>query len=188
VNEAGSSEVYSFGGYSHRDGTGHGYRRCAVDCASFITGRSWPEIYPFGFLPDITGTATDYSAAGGLRGVISGWNYDIGGEFGHNDFDYNISNTTNVSLGPCLDTACAPGADQVLGTADDPGIPNQLAFFAGRVLREELVTALNIAKPVQLGLPSPVNLAFGVTFRRERYAIRPGELASYVDGGHLPPC
>jgi iron complex outermembrane recepter protein len=187
VNEEGSSEVYSFGGYSHRDGTGHGYRRCAVDCASFITGRSWPEIYPLGFLPDITGTATDYSAAGGLRGVISGWNYDIGGEFGHNDFDYNISNTTNVSLGPCLETACAPGPDRVFGTADDPGIPNQLAFFAGRVLREELVTALNVAKPVQLGLSAPVNLAFGVTFRRERYAIRPGELASYVDGGHLPP-
>jgi iron complex outermembrane recepter protein len=187
VNEQGSSEVYSFGGYSHRDGTGHGYRRCAVDCASFITGRAWPEIYPFGFLPDITGTATDYSAAGGLRGVISGWNYDIGGEFGHNDFDYNISNTTNVSLGPCLETACAPGPDGAFGTADDPGIPNQLAFFAGRVLREELVTALNIAKPVQLGLSAPVNLAFGVTFRRERYAIRPGELASYVDGGHLPP-
>ncbi len=187
VNEQGSSEIYSFGGYSHRDGTGHGFRRCAVDCASFITGRAWPEIYPFGFLPAITGTATDYSAAGGLRGVISGWNYDLGGEFGHNDFDYNISNTLNVSLGPCLETACAPGPDGAFGTGDDPGIPNQLSFFAGRVLREELVTALNIAKPVQLGLSAPVNLAFGVTFRRERYAIRPGELASYVDGGHLPP-
>jgi iron complex outermembrane recepter protein len=187
VNAAGSSELYSFGGYSHRDGTGHGYRRCAVDCASFITGRAWPEIYPFGYTPDITGTATDYSAAGGIRGVIAGWNYDLGGEFGHNDFDYNISNTSNVSLGPCLATACAPGPDRIFGTADDPGIPNQLRFFAGRVLREELVTGLNIARPVQAGLSAPLNLAFGVTFRRERYAIRPGELASYVDGGYLPP-
>jgi iron complex outermembrane recepter protein len=187
VNAAGSSELYSFGGYSHRDGTGHGYRRCAVDCASFITGRAWPEIYPFGYTPDITGTATDYSAAGGIRGVIAGWNYDLGGEFGHNDFDYNISNTSNVSLGPCLATACAPGPDRIFGTADDPGIPNQLRFFAGRVLREELVTGLNVARPVQAGLSAPLNLAFGVTFRRERYAIRPGELASYVDGGYLPP-
>jgi iron complex outermembrane receptor protein len=187
VNQEGSAEVYSFGGYSHRDGNGHGFRRCAVDCASFITGRNWSELYPLGFLPTIAGAATDYSAAGGLRGVISGWNYDLGGEFGHNDFDYNISNTLNTSLGPCLDTACAPGPDRVFGTTDDPGIPNQLTFFAGRVLREELVTALNVAKPVQLGLPAPVNLAFGVTFRRERYAIRPGELASYVDGGFLPP-
>ncbi len=71
----------------------------------------------------------------------------------------------------------------MLGTADDPGIPNQMSFFAGRVLREEWITALNIAKPVELGLPKPVNLAFGAAFRRERYAIRAGELASYINGG-----
>jgi iron complex outermembrane receptor protein len=187
VNEKGSSELYSFGGYSHRDGSGNGFRRCAVDCASFITGRNWPEIYPLGYLPTISGTATDYSAAGGLRGAVSGWNYDVGLEFGHNDFEYNITNTLNVSLGPCLDPAapCAPGVDGVLGTADDPGIPNQTSFFAGRVLREELVTGVNIARPVSVGLPAPLNLAFGAAFRRERYAIRDGELASYINGGHL---
>jgi iron complex outermembrane receptor protein len=186
VNEKGSNEVYAFGGYSHRDGTGNGFRRCAVDCASFITGRNWPQIYPFGYLPGIDGTATDYSAAGGLRGVVSGWNYELGAEFGHNDFEYNITNTLNTSLGPCLDVPCAPGPDGIFGNADDPGIPNQLSFFAGRVLREELITALNIARPFNVGLPAPVNLALGAAFRRERYAIRPGELASYIDGGHLP--
>jgi len=190
VSQAGNTEFYSFGGYSHRDGTGHGFRRCAVDCASFITGRNWPELYPLGFLPAITGTATDYSAAGGLRGVVQGWNYEVGAEFGHSDFDYNISNTLNTSLGPCLVlagcTSPAPGPDGVAGTADDPNIPNQLSFFAGRVLREEFLTALNIARPVTVGLPAPLNLAFGFAFRRERYAIRPGELASYIDGGHLP--
>ena len=30
-----------------------------------------------------------------------------------------------------------------------------------------------------------MNLAFGVAFRRERYAIRAGELGSYVNGGSL---
>jgi iron complex outermembrane recepter protein len=179
VNEAGSSELYSFGGYSHRDGTGNGYRRTAGN------NRNWQEIYPLGFLPEINGKPTDYSAAAGLRGVVSGWNYDVGAQFGHNHFDYNIRNTLNASLGPCLDTPCAPGADRVLGTADDPGIPNQLSFFAGRVLREEVVTGLNVARPVNLGLAAPVNLAFGVAFRRERYAIREGELASYINGFHF---
>jgi len=189
VNEQGSSEVYAFGGYSHRDGSGNGFRRCAVDCASFIQGRNWAEIYPLGYLPTIEGTAVDWSGAGGLRGAISGWNYDLGLEFGHNNFDYNITNTLNVSLGPCLDPAspCAPGPDGVLGTADDPGIPNRTEFFAGRVLREELVTAVNVARPVTLGLPAPVNFAFGAAFRRERYAIRSGELASYIQGFHLVP-
>jgi iron complex outermembrane receptor protein len=44
-----------------------------------------------------------------------------------------------------------------------------------------------VAKPVDLGLPSAVNFAFGAAFRRERYAIREGELASYINGFHLNP-
>jgi iron complex outermembrane recepter protein len=179
LNEAGSSEFYSFGGYGHRDGTGNGYRRSAGN------ERNWQEIYPLGFLPEINGKPTDYSGAAGLRGVISGWNYDVGAEFGHNHFDYNIRNTLNASLGPCLADPCAPGPDRVLGTADDPGIPNQLSFFAGRVLREEFVTGLNVARPVNIGLSAPVNFAFGAAFRREKYAIREGELASYINGFHL---
>jgi iron complex outermembrane receptor protein len=177
LTETGSTEVYSFGGYSHRKGIGNPYRRYAG------SARNWDQIYPLGFLPDIQGLVTDYSAAGGVRGLVSGWSYELGMEFGHNDFDYNINHTLNASLGPCLDVPCAPGADGVLGTGDDPGIPNQQDFFAGRVLREEWITALNVAKPVELGLPSPVNLAFGAAFRRERYAVRAGELASYVNGG-----
>ncbi len=179
LNEAGTHEIYSFGGYSHRDGTGNGYRRY------FDNNRNWQEIYPLGFLPTISGTATDWSGAGGVRGVVSGWSYDLGAEFGHNNFDYDITNTNNASLGPCLVTPCAPGPDRVLGTADDPGIPNQTEFFAGRVLREELVTGLNIARPLEVGLPGPLNVAFGAAFRRERYAIREGELASYINGFHL---
>jgi iron complex outermembrane receptor protein len=179
INADGSSEIYSFGGYSHRDGIGNPYRRY------FDSGRNWPDIYPLGYLPNIEGLVTDYSAAAGLRGVVSGWNYEVGGEFGHNDVDHEVKNTLNASLGPCLDVPCAPGPDGTLGTADDPGIPNQLSFFAGRLLREELIAAVNIAKPVALGLPNPVNLAFGAAFRRERYAIRPGEVASFIDGGAI---
>jgi iron complex outermembrane recepter protein len=179
LNEGGTSEIYSFGGYSHRNGSGNAYRRYAGNA------RNWRELYPLGFLPTFSGVATDYSAAGGLRGLIGGWSYDLGGEFGHNHFDYDMTTTNNASLGPCLDVPCAPGPDRILGTADDPGIPNQLAFFAGRVLREELVTGANIARPVNVGLPAPLNLAFGAAFRRERYAIREGEPASYINGFHL---
>ena len=117
LNESGSTEIYSFGGYSHRDGEGNPFRRY------FDSPRNWPQIYPLGFLPIIGGLVTDYSAAGGVRGLVSGWSYELGGEFGHNDFDHEIRNTLNASLGPCLDVPCAPGADGVLGNADDPGFP-----------------------------------------------------------------
>jgi iron complex outermembrane recepter protein len=179
MNDEGTFEIYSFGGYGHRDGTGNAFRRY------FDNERNWPEIYPLGFLPTFAGTATDWSAAGGVRGVLSGWNYELGAEFGHNDFDYNMETTNNASLGPCLDVPCAPGPDRILGTADDPGIPNQTEFFSGRLLRGEFITALNVARPVELGFPAPLNLAFGVSFRRETYKVREGELASWVNGFHL---
>jgi iron complex outermembrane recepter protein len=179
LNDAGTTEIYSFGGYAHRDGTGNAFRRY------FDNPRNWQELYPLGFLPTFSSEAVDYSAAGGLRGVISGWNYDAGMEFGHNDFDYNMTTTNNASLGPCLDVPCAPGPDRILGTADDPGIPNQTEFFSGRLLREELIAALNVARPVEIGLPAPLNLAFGAAFRRESYKIRAGEPASYINGFHL---
>ena len=179
LTASGSAEVYAFGGYSFRNGTGNGYRRYADD------SRNWPGIYELGFLPEFDSDATDYSANAGVRGTVSGWSYDVGGTIGHNHFDYNLDNTLNVSLGPCLDAACAPGLDGIPGSADDPGIPNQTEFFSGRLSRNEMIGAVNVAKPVDLGLPEAVNLAFGAALRRESYEITPGELAAYIDGGHV---
>jgi iron complex outermembrane receptor protein len=175
----GSSEVYAFGGYSHRVGTGNGFWRY------FDSARNWPELYPQGFLPEFRPKVNDLSAAGGIRGRLSGWSVDLGASFGMNRFDYHLRNTNNASLGPCLDTPCAPGADGILGTSDDPNIPNQLSFYAGRLQRGEVGTALTLAKQLDLGLPSPVNVAVGAQFRRESYKIEAGDSASWVNGGHL---
>jgi len=185
LNDTRTSEIYAFGGYSSRSGTGNGYRRCAVDCGSFIGGRNWLEIYPLGYLPEFNPDATDYSAAGGFRAVAAGWSLDAGASFGHNDFDYKLRNTLNVSLGPCLAPAapCAPGPDSIMGTGDE--IANQTSFFAGRVLREEMGVGLTAARSLNLGLPAPVSLAVGAAFRLERFRITQGDRASWIDGNHL---
>lgn len=179
LNASGSSEFYTFGGYSHRVGTGNGFWRY------FDSARNWQEIYPQGFLPEFYPTVKDYSAAGGFRTSAAGWSIDLGGSYGLNTFDYNLRNTNNPSLGPCLVTACAPGADRTFGTADDPGIPNQTSFFSGRLKRGEFLTGLNLAKPLNLGLRAPVNVAVGAAWRRETYEIIQGEKASWFNGGHL---
>src|SRR5436309_3983523 len=100
LHERGTTELYSFAGYSFRRGTGNGYRRCAVDCAS-LGGRNWPEIYPFGYLPEFAPNVTDRSVAGGIRTATAGWSIDLGAAYGFNRFDYDVRNTLNVSLGPC---------------------------------------------------------------------------------------
>src|SRR5881296_220910 len=168
LNAAGTSEIYAFGGYSFREGTGNSFRRYGTD------SRNWPALYPLGFLPEFAPHVTDYSVAGGWRGMTGGWAADVGASLGHNHFDYDLRNTLNVSLGPCLDPAapCAP-----------TGIPNQTSFFAGRLLREEVTAAANVAKSLNVGLLAPIHLAVGAAFRRERYQIVQGEPASYFDGG-----
>jgi iron complex outermembrane receptor protein len=182
LNPAGTSELYAFGGYSHRVGTGNGFFRY------FDSSKNWPELYPQGFLPEFHPDVADYSGAAGMRANVSGWSLDLGAELGTNRFDYNLEHTNNASLGPCLDVPCAPGADGILGgagAADDPGIPNQLSFFAGRLQRREVLAGVNLAKSVSLGLSSPVNVAIGAQFRRESFKIEAGEVASWINGGHL---
>lgn len=175
----GNTELYAFGGLSYRHGTGNGYRRVGLD------SRNWPSIYPLGYLPQFEGKATDWSLASGFRGASRGWSWDAGLSYGYNNFAYDLSHTMNVSLGPCLDQPCAPGLDGIRGTADDPGIPNQTDIYAGSLRLNELTINVNAAKPVEIGLHAPLNLALGLQFRREGYEIVAGEAASYIQGGHL---
>jgi len=177
LNGAGSSQLYAHGGYSFRKGTGDGYRRYAD------SDRNWPQIYPLGYLPEFDPDVRDYSVASGVWVRPAGWSVDAGASLGHNDFAYNLRNTLNVSLGPCLDGPCAPGPDGVLGTADDPGIPNQTSFFAGKLKRDEIIGSVNASRALKVGLPSTLNVAVGAAYRHEKYQILRGELASWIDGG-----
>jgi iron complex outermembrane receptor protein len=170
--------LYAFGGYSFRQGAGFGYFRPP------LSERNWPAIYPNGFLPKFAPDVLDISGAAGVRGLISGWSYDLGATVGHNGFKYDLENTLNTSLGPCLTTACAPGLDGVLGTGDDPGIPNKKNIFAGELKFTEAILSLDVSNEYAIGLASPVNVAFGAAFRNERYKILAGELASYINGFH----
>jgi iron complex outermembrane receptor protein len=178
VNQDGTSEVYAFGGYSNREGTGNGFFRKPLN------NRNWPEIYPTGFLPQFLPTVIDYSAAGGLRTNSKGWVADIGASYGYNSFDFDLRNTLNSSLGPSLSTPTAPGADGILGTADDPGIPNQTSFDAGGLRRGELTLSASASRLLRLGLPREVNVAVGAAFRREDYEVVAGERASWINGYH----
>ena len=184
INSSGSSEFYAFGGYGHRVGTGNGYWR-------YFNGiRNWQEIYPQGFLPEFHPTVEDFSAAAGIRTSTGGWAIDFGGSYGVNRFDYDLEHTLNASLGPCLVTACAPGPDGILGTGpgdpaydDDPKIPNQTSFHAGRMLKRETLGAVNLSKRLDLG--RPVTFTVGAAVRQEQFKIEAGEYASWVNGNHL---
>ena len=178
VNQDATTELYAFGGYSNRKGTGNGFFRKPQN------SRNWPEIYPLGFLPQFLPKVLDYSGAAGIRTNSGGWAMDYGASYGFNSFDFNLRNTLNSSLGPSLSAATAPGADGVLGTPDDPGIPNQTSFDAGALRRGEFNLTASLSREMNLGMPKPVNVAIGAAYRTESYEVVAGERASWINGYH----
>jgi iron complex outermembrane recepter protein len=160
LNDDASTSFYLFGGYSRRDGVhGGNYRRA-------IQAQNWPQIYPLGFLPLIEPKIVDYSGTAGVRGVVAGaWFWDLSAQYGHDKFDFDITNTLNTSLGP-----------------DIP--PNKTEFYAGALEFNQFVANLDVTREVEVGLAGPLNVAVGAEFRRENYQEHAGEEGSYIDGGH----
>lgn len=128
------------------------------NCFSFV------ETIPSGFVPRFGGDNTDYSLAGGVRGVFgigSGLNYDFSVVHGSSKSEFFIRNTINASLGPNTPRDFTPGAYQQTETIFD-------ADFS-------------YAVPVS-GFASDLNIAFGGQYREEEFEITAGDPASFALG------
>ena len=158
VNDDGSTSFYVFGGASRRDGVhGGNYRRA-------IQLQNWPQIYPLGFLPLIEPTVVDYSGTAGMRGVAAGaWFWDVSAQYGHDKFDFNITNSLNTSLGPNIP-------------------PNQTEFYAGSLENSQFVANLDVTRELEVGMAGPMNFAVGAEFRNENYQQHAGEVNSWIAG------
>ncbi|MGH7477278.1 MAG: TonB-dependent receptor [Longimicrobiales bacterium] len=170
--------LYAFGGYTFRRDIHSGFYRRGID------NRNWPTIHPVGFLPKFRGDTKDYMGVAGVQGLLGAWRYDVSGQWGGNTVDLDIFDSHNVSLGPCLDTPCAPGQDGVLGTADDPGVPNKTDVYAGTLHLNQVIGAVDLVRELELGLSSPLNVALGAALRGDNFEIKGGETASWVNGWH----
>lgn len=151
----GAMDLYTFGGLSTRVGEATGFWRRPLD------DRTLRNIYPNGFLPIIHSSIYDASGAVGLKGIASGWNWDLGTVYGQNQFGFRIKNTANVSLGPTSPTE----------------------FDAGKLRFGQSTTTLDLNRDFKNVLPFPVNLAGGAEFRADKYTIVAGETGSWVNGG-----
>jgi iron complex outermembrane receptor protein len=158
VGADGTISFYTFGGASRREGSSGGFFRRALQ------NSNQPAIYPDGFLPLIEPKVTDLSATAGVRGARGEWFWDLSTGYGDNKFQFDISSSLNTSLGPNIP-------------------PNQTSFDAGSLGFDQWVTNLDLSRAFEAGLPGPLNVAFGLEFRREGYQITAGEPASYIDGG-----
>ena len=168
--------------------------------------RNWPGIHPLGFLPRFDAATRDVALVTGVRrrpeadseggpeagaeagaepGSEVGWSWDLSAQYGSNRIDNDLFDTLNPSLGPCLEAACAPGADGIPGTADDPGIPNRTRFSTGALENRQFLANADVGRRIEMGLGGgPASFALGATFRVDGYRILAGEPASRIDGFH----
>lgn len=143
-------KVYTFGGYSIRNGASGGFYRRPTQSRTF-TG-----LYIDGYLPEIHTKIQDVSLAAGIKGKWNGWNVDLSNTFGQNGFDYTIENTGNTSLRFNSPSTFKAGGLQFLQNTINLDFSKQFDVFEG------------------------LNVAFGAEQRHENFKENPGEAASYT--------
>ena len=165
-------ELYGWMNYSRSDSNGSFFHRPPADAVlsplRTETGEIYNprDVYPAGFTPRFAGEVTDLAIVAGFRGELgNGMSYDFSGRWGENTIDYTIFNTLNASLGPESPTSFRPGD----------------------VVSDEAALNADFAWPVDLGLASDLNVAFGLEYRDESYATVAGEPLSYEIGAYAFP-
>jgi len=156
------AEFYSFGGISHRNGVAAGFYRLPSQEARVV-----PQLYPFGFLPEIRTLLDDNSGVVGVRGGLNGWDLDFSVTHGTNALHYFVEHSNNASMGTASPTN----------------------FDAGRLAFGQTVGNLDLVRPLSAWSAfRSLSFVAGGEFRREEYRIDPGEDASWQlgNGGSRP--
>jgi iron complex outermembrane receptor protein len=146
--------LYGYGGYQHRDSNS------AATARAYNNANNVPSVYPGGFLPQIDTDIDDYNVQGGIRGALAGWSTDLGVSYGRNELDYYTVNSINASFGAA----------------------SQRDFYAGSLGYDQFLVNLNVGRGFDFGLVEPLNVAFGLEYRKESFEIGAGEPASYSLG------
>lgn len=160
----GAGELYWFGGLSQRKGDSSGFFRSAGD------GRTVPDLYPDGFLPNLITTVDDASLAVGYRAPLSDtWDWDVSINHGRSKFGFHERNSVNVSWWY-----------EPLGT----GIYGQSPTSAdtGTLKFDQTTFNLDFRGTIDIGSSEPLSLAVGGEYRSENYAIEAGDPVSYTYG------
>lgn len=119
------------------------------------------NIYPGGFTPRFGSDTRDYSFVTGLKGSATpNLDWDVSAGLGSNRIDYWLKESINLSLGSQSPTDFDNG---------------------GREQREQNVN-VDFVYQWQTALSHPVNVGFGLEYRREEFRVIAGEYASWAVG------
>ena len=159
-------ELYSTITYGHKDASSfENYRLPSkADYVDAITGQEvYP--YPFGFNPLEASNEDDYQLNVGLKGELAGWKWDLASGYGADKVSISTLHTYNT------------------GYAQINGVATPENYYDGYLKATQWATTLDFDRDFDVGLPGPLNVAFGGEYRRDTYAIGAGVPLSWEDGG-----
>jgi iron complex outermembrane receptor protein len=126
-------------------------------------------LYPEGFSPREETEETDYQGTVGAKGEIGAWNWDVSSSYGKDDIDMYTRNSANASL--YANTGFTP-----------------VNFYDGNYTQTQWTSNADLSREFDLGMATPLNLAFGAEFRKETWRASAGDEASrYLEGGQSFP-
>ncbi len=158
--DLGEVDLYSHGSYGHKRGQAF---------ENYRTPERIPAIYPNGFNPQEESIEDDYSFTLGAAGTLASWGWDLATTWGEDQVQINTIKSGNVSL--FNDTGFTP-----------------TNFLAGTFNASQWTTTLDFDRAFDVGMSGPLNVAFGFEYRRDTYAIGPGDAAArYKEGSQSFP-
>lgn len=153
-----TSRFYAFGGLNYRNTLSGCYYRFPRQ-----QERSNYDIYPNGFLPQLTSILADKSLAMGVQGKMGVFDVDFSNTFGSSSMDYGMVNTLNASYGNESPTTMNLGANIFNQNTTSIAFSHYFNEAFG-------------------GAVKGVNLAFGTEMRVENFTIKQGQEESYTKG------
>ena len=176
-------ELYSFGTAGYRLATHYeNYRSpakisgnecapAAVSCGTVPGGGALYYPLPLGFDPQEEIKELDGSFTVGLKGKLQGWSFDLASTYGDDHNDIYVINSANAQLFP------------ILAAQSKTPVAPQRNFYNGTFNGTQWTTTLDLDNSFDVGLASPLNVAFGGEYRRETFEILAGEPSSYFGAG-----
>jgi iron complex outermembrane recepter protein len=156
--DLGGVEAYSFGTFSQRNSQLDFTFRAPNNAASLNT-TAGDGPFPDGFRPSLNILEQDYEFAVGLRGSISGWEWDLSSNYGNNRSRQEAHKTINASLGPSA--------------------PRD--YYVGTLRSNEWDNQLDVTRGFDIG-SGKLQVSAGLQHRREFYGLYAGEPAGYAAG------
>jgi iron complex outermembrane receptor protein len=183
----GGTELYFTGTYGHKYAASYeNYRmpskmnytpNCPVgtlpaDCPATV----YP--LPLGFNPQEANNEDDYEITGGIKGSIADWDWDVSSSFGGDHDELYTLQTVNTGAYGTPPTEETP--NPYFG---NPAVAQLGNIYDGTLQATQWTTNIDIRHGFDVGLASPLNLAFGYEHRRDTYTIGAGPPISYIFGG-----